>query len=104
MRRPSCGQIKGRADLSPENGRMRQRTSIGSSVEDAASRDAPPTDAELLARWCDRADREALEQLVRRHGGMVLGVCQRALGDTPDADDAFQAVFLVLVRKAASLA
>ena len=40
---------------------MRLRTSIGSSVEDAASRDAPPTDADLLARWCDCADRDALE-------------------------------------------
>src|SRR5262245_11759500 len=62
-----------------------------------------PTDAELLARWCTDADRATLEVLVRRHGGMVLGTCRRILGNSPDADDAFQAVFLLLVRKARSL-
>jgi RNA polymerase sigma factor (sigma-70 family) len=63
-----------------------------------------PTDAELLARWSIAADRGALGALIRRHGGMVLGVCRRALGNSPDADDAFQATFLVFVRKAGSLA
>jgi RNA polymerase sigma factor (sigma-70 family) len=62
------------------------------------------TDGELVARWTADSDRGALELLIRRHGGMVLGVCRRVLGDTPDADDAFQATFLVLVRKAKSLA
>ena len=62
------------------------------------------TDGELVARWTADSDRGALELLIRRHGGMVLGVCRRVLGDTPDADDAFQATFLVLVRKARSLA
>jgi RNA polymerase sigma factor (sigma-70 family) len=82
---------------------MRQQTSIGSSAGKFAPFDATPTDAELLARWCASADRAALEVLIRRHGGLVLGVCRRVLGNTPDADDAFQAVFLVLVRRAASL-
>jgi RNA polymerase sigma factor (sigma-70 family) len=63
-----------------------------------------PTDGDLLARWSAGTDPSALEQLIRRHGGMVLGVCRRLLGDTPDAEDAFQATFLVLVRKAAALA
>jgi RNA polymerase sigma factor (sigma-70 family) len=62
-----------------------------------------PTDAELLARWSAGNDPGALEQLVRRHGGMVFGVCRRVLGNTPDADDAFQATFLILVRRAGSL-
>jgi|SRR5581483_5364933 len=62
------------------------------------------TDGDLLNRWSAGDDPSALEQLIRRHGGMVFGVCRRLLGDTPDADDAFQATFLVLVRKAAALA
>jgi RNA polymerase sigma factor (sigma-70 family) len=60
-------------------------------------------DAELLARW-RAGDLCALELLVRRHGRMVLGVCRRVLGATPDAEDAFQATFLVLIQKARSLA
>src|SRR5215218_2930231 len=67
-------------------------------------RDEVPADAELLARWCAAGDAGALELLVRRHGGMVLGVCRRALGNAADADDAFQATFLVFVRKARALA
>jgi RNA polymerase sigma factor (sigma-70 family) len=62
------------------------------------------TDGELVGRWAAGADPDALEALVRRHGGMVFGVCRRALGNTPDADDAFQSTFLVLVRKAHTLA
>jgi DNA-directed RNA polymerase specialized sigma24 family protein len=66
--------------------------------------DATPADAELLARWCARGDPGALEQLVRRHGGMVLGVCRRVLGNAADADDAFQATFLIFIQKARTLA
>src|SRR5262249_41969115 len=48
-------------------------------------------------------DEEAFEALVRRHGKMVLGVCRRLLTSPQDAEDAFQSVFLVLVRKATSI-
>src|SRR5207253_11236646 len=70
------------------------------AVVRAAVRPAEATDADLLDRFVRGRDAVAFEALVRRHGPMVLGVCRRALGDTPDADDAFQAVWLVLVRKA----
>ncbi|HSQ58292.1 MAG TPA: sigma-70 family RNA polymerase sigma factor, partial [Gemmata sp.] len=63
-----------------------------------------PTDADLLARWCDGRDTAALETLVRRHGKMVLGVARRVLGTSADADDAFQATFLIFIQKARSLA
>ena len=64
---------------------------------------AQGTDAELLGRFVSARDPGAFGELVSRHGPMVLGVCRRALGNTPDADDAFQAVWLVLVRKAESV-
>lgn len=57
----------------------------------------------LLARFADSRDESAFEQLFHRHAPMVLGVCRRILGDGQDADDAFQATWLVLVRKASSL-
>ena len=63
----------------------------------------PPADAALIARWCSTRDAAAMELLVRRHGRMVLGVCRRILGNVPDADDAFQATFLIFVEKAGTL-
>jgi len=60
-------------------------------------------DAELLRTFAARRDPAAFEALVRRHGPMVMGVCRRVLRDAADTDDAFQATFIVLVRKAGSL-
>jgi RNA polymerase sigma factor (sigma-70 family) len=69
----------------------------------AAGEAGAMTDGQLLEGFLLRRDDAAFEALVRRHGPMVLGVCQRVLHDLHAAEDAFQATFLVLVRKAGAI-
>lgn len=69
----------------------------------AAGSIASLSDGELLERYVTSRDHAAFEVIVMRHGPMVLGVCRRTLHDGHDAEDAFQATFMVLARKAASV-
>jgi RNA polymerase sigma factor (sigma-70 family) len=62
------------------------------------------SDAELLERVVTQRDTAAFEVLVWRHGAMVLGLCRRLLRHEQDAEDAFQAVFLILLHKTGSIA
>jgi RNA polymerase sigma factor (sigma-70 family) len=79
-----------------------QLTSILRHIRHLVGRgDAGATsDRQLLRRYADSRDGQAFATLVQRHGSLVLGVCQRVLGNSHDAEDAFQAVFVVLARKA----
>src|SRR5260370_22283604 len=85
-----------------ENGQLRSvlwhiRRIIGLSSASGLS------DGQLLERFATRHEEAAFEALMKRHGAMVLGVCQRVLHHAQDAEDAFQATFLLLVRKAGSI-
>jgi RNA polymerase sigma factor (sigma-70 family) len=61
------------------------------------------SDAQLLDRFVERREASAFEAIVERYGPLVWGVCRRVLRDHHDAEDAFQATFLVLARKAAAV-
>src|SRR5262245_29760530 len=63
----------------------------------------PAADAELVERFVRRRDEVAFAALVERHGPMVLRLCRRVLADLHAAEDAFQAVFLILARRAADI-
>ena len=73
------------------------------SAENPTTLAGEPTDRQLLRRFTKARDESAFELLIQRHGPMVLGVCRRVLGNADGAEDAFQATFLVLVRRAASI-
>ena len=62
-----------------------------------------PTDEQLLQRYIAQRDETAFEALVQRHGPLVWGACRRTLADVHEAEDAFQATFLLLARKASSI-
>jgi RNA polymerase sigma factor (sigma-70 family) len=78
---------------------------LNRQVRRVAGADTYPdlTDAGLLAAYAANDDADALAAIIDRHGPMVYATCRRVLGDPNEADDAFQAVFLVLIRKAATV-
>jgi RNA polymerase sigma factor (sigma-70 family) len=72
------------------------------STADRAA-ECPLSDPDLLARFLAGRDEAAFATLVRRHGGLVLAACRRVLSDPADVEDAFQATFVVLLRKAETI-
>jgi RNA polymerase sigma factor (sigma-70 family) len=76
---------------------------LGRLRQAGAGGDVGLSDAELLRRWVRGGDPAALELLVWRHGPLVLSVCRRLLRREQDIEDAFQATFLILVKRAASI-
>src|SRR5437899_9617095 len=69
----------------------------------AATAPGDAADADLLARFAGQREEGAFAAILQRYGPLVLGICRRVLGNADDAEDAFQATFLVLVRKAGSI-
>lgn len=76
--------------------RLRQLASTPASTAGQGER----SDRQLLETFAKTGEESAFALVVRRHGALVLGVCRRVLGNVDDAEDAFQATFLVLARKA----
>ena len=86
---------------------MKSRSGRGGDPTDRAVVRGGPVaglgEVQLLERFVARRDEPAFAALVARHGPMVLGVCRRLLADPLDVEDAFQATFLVLARRAGSI-
>src|SRR5262249_32623577 len=89
------GTLMPRAQLSPVVRHIRKLVEAQTTKE--------LTDAQLLHRFAIERDHTAFAALLQRHGRLVLGVCRQGLGNLQDAEDAFQATFLVLAREAASI-
>src|SRR5262245_10703802 len=70
-------------------------------VEDQSVRQL--SDHDLVQRFADQRDEAAFHTFLRRHGPMVLDVCRGVLGNEADAEDAFQATFLIFAQKASSI-
>jgi RNA polymerase sigma factor (sigma-70 family) len=85
------------------NGQLNHVVHFLRELSGAATAEAS-SDGQLLQHFAARRDEAAFRLLVERHGPMVLGVCRRILGHLQDAEDAFQSTFLVLARKAGSIA
>jgi RNA polymerase sigma factor (sigma-70 family) len=85
--------------------RERRLSTVVRHIRDVLARQSvgAVVDAELLRRYVRQQDQAAFEAIVQRHGRMVLGVCRRVLANEHDAEDAFQATFLILIRKAKAL-
>jgi RNA polymerase sigma factor (sigma-70 family) len=93
---PACDTNNGRhAPMTRALAGLRRAVGLGETVALG--------DGQLLERFRATRDEAAFEALVRRHGPMVLGVCRRVLGHHHDAEDAFQATFLVLAQRAGSI-
>jgi RNA polymerase sigma factor (sigma-70 family) len=82
---------------------MAQMKRILDQIRRLTLRDRESGDAELLGRFRHDQDEAAFEELLRRHGPMILGVCRRVLRNDHDIEDAFQATILVFVRKIGSI-
>jgi RNA polymerase sigma factor (sigma-70 family) len=99
MKSSSGNQAKGGYMSGTQFGNVLRR--IRALIDSRAASDR--SDSDLLERFIQERDEIAFEAIVRRHGPLVLGVCRRILFDPQDVEDAFQATFLVLVRRATSI-
>lgn len=84
-------------------GNSRAERVLGQLHHWLGSHSLPSDDGQLLERFVHQRDEAAFAELVARHGPLVFGLCRRLLGHVQDAEDVFQATFLVLARKAAAI-
>src|SRR6516225_5404101 len=90
-------------DIDRESDIGMEPTEPQSAAGDAKALPDHATDDQLLKLYNSQRDHSAFEELVQRHGPLVWRVCRGVLGQTQDAEDAFQATFVVLIRKAGSV-